>query len=88
MEIPVNWDSLGPFVGFRYSTDYGKTWHDTPHTPSHPLFAEPPKPGGKVKLDRRPLWTLGRDCNFRLIARLVWSAKAISIPIPHPGPRT
>jgi hypothetical protein len=33
-------DILGPFVGFRYSTDYGHTWHDSPHTPGHPLFPE------------------------------------------------
>ena len=44
----LNWDILGPFVGFRYSKDFGKTWTDTPHTPSKPLFGEPAKPGGKV----------------------------------------
>lgn len=31
---------LGPFVGFRTSTDYGKTWTETPHNPFHPLFKE------------------------------------------------
>ena len=35
----LNWDILGPFVGYRYSTDYGKTWHDTPHTPADPLVS-------------------------------------------------
>ena len=25
----LNWDVLGPFVGFRYSMDHGKTWHQT-----------------------------------------------------------
>jgi len=44
----LNWDVLGPFVGFRYSTDYGKTWHQTTHTPDHPLFSEPEHFGGKV----------------------------------------
>src|SRR5512141_2814096 len=24
----LNWDILGPFVGFRYSTDLGATWRD------------------------------------------------------------
>ena len=28
-----NWPWLGPFVGFRYSTDFGKTWTQTPCTP-------------------------------------------------------
>ncbi len=36
-----NWPFLGPMPGFRISTDYGKTWTDTPHTPIRPLFPEP-----------------------------------------------
>jgi len=35
-----NWPWLGPLVGFRVSTDYGKTWTETPHTPEKPLFKE------------------------------------------------
>lgn len=35
-----NWPCLGPFVGFRTSTDYGKTWTDTEHTPYDPIFNE------------------------------------------------
>lgn len=46
----LNWDILGPFVGYRSSTDFGKTWTDTPHTPSAPLFGEPDKPGGPAKI--------------------------------------
>ncbi len=34
----VGWSQFGPFVGFRYSEDFGKTWQETPHTPSDPLF--------------------------------------------------
>lgn len=33
---------LGPFVGFRYSKDYGKTWVETTCTPAQPLFGEDP----------------------------------------------
>lgn len=33
---------LGPFVGFRYSKDYGKTWVQTSCTPTQPLFGENP----------------------------------------------
>ena len=43
----LNWDILGPFVGFRYSSDYGKTWHNTPHTPADPLFGEPRRPAAR-----------------------------------------
>lgn len=38
--ITYNWPWLGPVVGFRYSTDFGKTWTQTPHTPERPLFGE------------------------------------------------
>ncbi|MEM1013402.1 MAG: hypothetical protein AAGI46_14420 [Planctomycetota bacterium] len=41
------WYTLGPFVGFRWSNDYGATWNETPHTPSSPLFDEP----GRDELD-------------------------------------
>jgi alpha-L-fucosidase len=33
---------LGPFVGFRHSSDSGKTWVQTTCTPSQPLFGEDP----------------------------------------------
>ena len=38
--MDYNWPWLGPFVGFRISTDFGKSWIETPHTPSEPLFGE------------------------------------------------
>ncbi|MCC7205838.1 MAG: hypothetical protein IT323_00935, partial [Anaerolineae bacterium] len=46
----LNWDILGPFVGFRVSRDYGKTWEDTPHSAAKPIFGESGKHGGKVKI--------------------------------------
>lgn len=39
----VGWTLLGPFVGFRWSADFGKTWTETPCTPAKPLFGEDPK---------------------------------------------
>ena len=48
--ILYNWPWLGPFVGFRYSTDYGKTWTQTPCTPEHPLFGEQALHGEPVKI--------------------------------------
>lgn len=38
----VGWTRFGPFVGFRISKDYGKTWEDSPYTPAEPLFGENP----------------------------------------------
>lgn len=43
------WTEMGPFVGFRVSTDNGKSWEETPHTPDSPLFGESPKKA-KVKI--------------------------------------
>jgi hypothetical protein len=43
------WTELGPFVGFRTSTDRGATWTDTNHTPTAPLFNENPRVA-KVKM--------------------------------------
>ena len=34
----LNWDILGPFVGFRLSRDLGRTWQDTPHIPANPIL--------------------------------------------------
>lgn len=48
--IPYNWPWLGPFVGFRWSSDYGKTWTQTPCTPEKPLFGEQALHGEPVKI--------------------------------------
>jgi len=36
----MNWPILGPFVGFRISRDFGKTWEPPAPTPAQPLFGE------------------------------------------------
>ncbi len=36
----MNWPILGPFVGFRMSKDFGKTWEPPVTTPAAPLFGE------------------------------------------------
>jgi hypothetical protein len=45
-----NWPWMGPFVGFRTSTDLGKTWQECPHTPAQPLFGETGLCGYPVKI--------------------------------------
>ncbi len=45
-----NWPLLGPFVGFRYSTNYGKTWTETSHTPQKAIFGENGMGGHPVKI--------------------------------------
>ena len=56
-----NWPWLGPFVGFRYSTDFGKTWTDTPHTPAKPLFGETGMWGYPVKIGAPHFVDFGRN---------------------------
>ena len=52
---------LGPFVGFRWSTDYGKTWTQTPCTPSEPLFGESGLHGEPVKIGSPHFVDFGRN---------------------------
>ncbi|MDB5563051.1 MAG: hypothetical protein JWN11_2469 [Hyphomicrobiales bacterium] len=58
---PLNWDILGPFVGFRISRDFGKTWEETPHTPVNPLFGETGKNGGKIKIGTPHVVDFGKN---------------------------
>jgi len=55
------WDIMGPFVGFRISKDFGKTWTDTPCTPAKPLFGESGKGGSKVKFGSPHFIDFGRN---------------------------
>ena len=55
------WGIMGPFVGWRYSTDLGKTWHETKHTPNKPLFPEPKKFCGPVRFGSPVFVDFGRD---------------------------
>lgn len=48
--MPYNWPWLGPIPGFRWSTDFGKTWTETPCTPAKPLFGESALKGEPVKI--------------------------------------
>jgi len=55
------WDIMGPFVGFRISKDFGKTWIETSHTPEKPLFKESGKKGAKVKIGAPHFVDFGKD---------------------------
>jgi len=57
----LNWDILGPFVGFRISHDFGNTWQECPHTPETPIFGETGKNGGKVKIGAPHFVDFGRN---------------------------
>lgn len=59
--IPYNWPWMGPFVGFRWSTDYGKNWTQTPCTPEHPLFGERALNGEPVKIGAPHFVDFGKE---------------------------
>jgi len=59
--IPYNWPWMGPFVGFRWSTDLGKTWTQTPCTPAQPLFGESALQGEPVRIGAPHFVDLGRE---------------------------
>lgn len=59
--ITYNWPWLGPFVGFRYSTDFGKTWMQTPCTPEKPLFGEHALHGEPVRIGSPHFVDFGRN---------------------------
>jgi hypothetical protein len=80
----LNWDVLGPFVGFRYSTDYGKTWHQTKHTPAHPLFFEPDHFGDKVKMGAPHIVDFGNDMQYSRDGKAYLVAHGSSYPDTAP----
>ena len=59
--IPYNWPWLGPFVGFRYSKDYGRSWTETPHRPEAPLFGEHALRGEPIKIGAPHFVDFGRN---------------------------
>lgn len=59
--ILYNWPWLGPFVGFRWSTDLGKTWTQTPCTPDKPLFGEHALNGEPVKISAPHFVDFGKN---------------------------
>lgn len=46
----LNWPWLGPFVGFRISEDYGRSWEPCPLRPDSALFGEDGMWGHPVKI--------------------------------------
>jgi hypothetical protein len=56
-----NWPVLGPFPGFRFSHDLGRTWTDTPHSIESPLFPEPDETLGPVKIGAPHFVDFGRS---------------------------
>ncbi|MDR3235273.1 MAG: hypothetical protein LBT48_00900 [Prevotellaceae bacterium] len=59
-----NWPWLGPFVGFRISTDKGHSWKDCPHTPSKSIFGESGWNGYPVKIGSPHFVDFGKNMQY------------------------
>ncbi|MBV6647952.1 MAG: hypothetical protein KI790_21000 [Cyclobacteriaceae bacterium] len=60
----INWPWLGPFVGFRYSKDYGRKWVSCPHTPEEPIFKENGQNGYPVKIGAPHFVDFGKNMEY------------------------
>ena len=58
------WDLMGPFVGFRISYDYGKTWIQPAPDASSPLFGESSLHGGKVRFGAPHVVDFGKNMAY------------------------
>jgi hypothetical protein len=76
--IPYNWPWLGPFVGFRWSTDFGKTWTQTPCTPEKPLFREQALKGEPVKIGAPHFVDFGKAMQHSLDGKAYLTAQGAS----------
>ncbi len=83
-----NWPWLGPLVGFRISTDHGKTWTETPHTPEQPLFGETGMWGHPVKIGAPHFVDFGRDMEHSPDGMAYLLAQGAELTIPNRGSPT
>ncbi|MBT8044245.1 MAG: hypothetical protein KJO79_04780, partial [Verrucomicrobiae bacterium] len=56
-----NWPNLGPMPGFHISRDLGKTWQAPPTSPTRPLFPEPARFLGPVKMGAPSFVDFGKN---------------------------
>ncbi len=78
-----NWCVLGPFVGFRTSKDYGKTWLRSGLTPLHNLFGESAKNGQKVKVGSPHFLDFGKNLEYSPDGKAYLVAHGATRPDAH-----
>jgi hypothetical protein len=82
--MDYNWPWLGPVVGFRVSTDYGRTWKETPHTPEKPLFGETGMWGHPVKIGAPHFVDFGKNMQHSPDGKAYLVAQGAQIDDPKP----
>jgi len=78
------WDILSPFAGFQYSTDYGKTWHASPHSCAQSLFHEPARLNGPVKLGLPHFVDFGKNMEYSPDGKAYIVSHGATEPDPEP----
>jgi len=87
-----NWPNLGPMPGFHISRDFGKTWEAPPTSATEPLFPEPAKFLGPVKMGAPQFVDFGKnmehspDGKAYLVARGAVVDDLMPRPCIIPGP--
>jgi len=82
--VTYNWPWLGPFVGFRYSKDLGKTWTQTPCTPEKSLFGENGLKGEPVRIGSPHFVDFGKNMEHSPDGKAYLVAHGSAVPDPKP----
>lgn len=81
-----NWPVLGPMPGFQISYDYGKTWEPSPLSPNNPLFPEPEKFLGPVKMGAPKFVDYGKNMEHSPDGKAYLIAMGAEANDPMPRP--
>ena len=81
-----NWPNLGPMPGFQISRDLGRTWEASPLTPEKPLFPEPAKPLGPVKMGAPHFVDFGKNMEHSPDGKAYLLGMGADENDPHPRP--
>jgi hypothetical protein len=81
-----NFGTMGPFVGFRISKDFGKSWVDTPHSCEKGLFGESRKVGSTVKIGAPHFVDFGKNMEHSPDGKAYLIAHGAMANDPEPRP--
>ena len=82
--VMFNWPWLGPFIGFRTSTDFARSWTETTHTPAKPIFGENGLEGQAVKIGSPHFVDFGRNMQHSPDGKAYLVAHGAIDPDPKP----
>ena len=81
-----NFPNLGPMPGFQISYDLGKTWTDSPLSATNPLFPEPAKFLGPVKMGAPHFVDFGKNMEHSPDGKAYLLGMGAEIDDPNPRP--